>query len=115
MGAGTVVTPEWEDSLVERDGTAADRDRSFEHEPLPAELEIGPVHDDDRPVVAEQQRRRDRTIDAVALTLQMGVSKQSVHRFDLMLHVGAPSQTAPQVRERELATAQQGPNDSRDG
>jgi hypothetical protein len=54
MSARAIVALEGEDSLVERDGTSSDRHRGFEHEPLPAELEIGPVHDDDGAVVAAQ-------------------------------------------------------------
>jgi hypothetical protein len=82
----------------------------LEHEPLPPELEVGPVHDDDGPQVSEQQRPSDRGIDGVALAVQVLVAQQTIHSLDLVLLLRRAVQTAAKMRQQKFAACQQRSN-----
>ena len=110
MRPWTVVAPEREDPLVNRDRSAAYRHGGLEHQPLSPELEVRPVDDDDGAQVSEQQRPSDRGIDAIALAVQVLVAKQAIDRFDLVLLLRRAIQTATQMGQRKLAACQQRSN-----
>jgi len=104
MSAGAVVAFERENTFVQRDGAPADRHRRFQHNPLSAEFEVRPVHDDQRSTGPRQERPGQRPIDVVAFAMKVLVAEQSIDGLDLVLDARNAGEASTQLRQRELAT-----------
>ena len=109
VDAGTIVLFERENTCVHDDRAAAGWRSGLEHGPSPllSALEVGPVHREHGPLIADEQRVRDSPVDATELLMQELVAEQAIHGLDVVLDVGVAGATSTKQRERRLPAEQQ--------
>ena len=78
VGSRAVVSLERVDLLVDRDSSPPDGHCRVDHDPLPTQLEVGPIYSQNGPLDPTQQSLGHRAIDAVPLGMEMAVAQQPV-------------------------------------
>ncbi len=85
MDARTVVLTQWKDLLEQGNGAAVDDQRGPQHHQTLLFNDIRPVHEDEWLREVSAQRMTERTINAVALLVQMRIGEQPVDAFNIVL------------------------------
>jgi hypothetical protein len=97
---GAVVLLHWVDLLVDRDGSPPHRNGCLDHQPSSLLIGIGPVDQNEWALDSRQQSTRNRSIDGIALGVQMTVAQEPVRRLDVMLREGGARPMPSELCER---------------